>query len=150
MIEQFEISRAEAVIAFESVARDEVVHYGIAQPRGRAGAVFELEDLVEKPEVADAPSNLAVAARYVFSPALFSCLERTTPGKGDEIQLTDAIRLLIREGGKVLGVCLPAGEKRFDIGNFGSYFEAFVEFALADPAHGSGLREHLTVLLSSK
>lgn len=150
MIEQFEISRAEAVIAFESVARDEVVHYGIAQPRGRAGAVFELEDLVEKPEVADAPSNLAVAARYVFSPALFSCLERTTPGKGNEIQLTDAIRLLIREGGKVLGVCLPAGEKRFDIGNFGSYFEAFVEFALADPAHGSGLREHLTVLLSSK
>ena len=54
-----------------------MVHYGIAKPRGPAAEVFELDDLVEKPDVAEAPSNLAVAARYVFSPAIFDCLERT-------------------------------------------------------------------------
>ncbi len=143
MAEQFEAARAQAVIAFEEVPREDVVYYGIAKPRGQAGAVFELDDLVEKPEVAEAPSNLAVAARYVFSPAIFDYLEKTAPGKGNEIQLTDAIRDLIRGGGKVLGVALPPGEKRFDIGNFESYFRAFVEFALADPVYGPALREHV-------
>jgi UTP--glucose-1-phosphate uridylyltransferase len=147
MIDQFERLRADAVIAFERVPPEEVVQYGIAKPRRNGEEVFELEDLVEKPEVQEAPSNLAVAARYVFSPAIFDCLERTQPGKGDEIQLTDAVRLLIREGGKVLGVSLPAGEKRFDIGNFESYFEAFAEFALADPLYGPGLRARLRQLL---
>ena len=147
MIDQFERLRADAVIAFEKVPPEEVVQYGIAKPRRNGEAVFELEDLVEKPEVQDAPSNLAIAARYVFSPAIFDCLERTQPGKGDEIQLTDAVRLLIREGGKVLGVSLPAGEKRFDIGNFESYFEAFAEFALADPLYGPGLRARIRQLL---
>ena len=126
-----------------------MIHYGIAQPRGSAGPVFELEDLVEKPDVAEAPSNLAVAAQYVFSPALFDCLEQTAPGKGDEIQLTDAIRMMIRRGGKVLGISVPPGQKRFDIGNFESYFQAFVEFALADPVQGATLREHLTRLLET-
>ena len=82
MIEQFETSVADAVIAFEEVPPEEVVHYGIAAPRGKAGEVFVLDDLVEKPGVDEAPSNLAVAARYVFSPAIFDCLERTPPGKG--------------------------------------------------------------------
>ena len=62
--------------------------------------------------------------------------------------MTDAIRLLIREGGKVLGVRLPPGEKRFDIGNFESYFQAFVEFALADPQYGKTLRTRLERLLA--
>jgi len=129
------------------VPRLEVVQYGIAQPRGDVGEVFELADLVEKPDVADAPSNLAVAARYVFSPKIFDYLRRTPPGKGNEIQLTDAIRLLIREGHKVLGVRLPAFQRRFDIGNFESYFEAFAEFALADPQYGPALRRVVEKLL---
>jgi UTP--glucose-1-phosphate uridylyltransferase len=107
------------------------------------GEVFELDDLVEKPEPSEAPSNLAVAARYVFSPAIFAFLQRTKPGKGDEIQLTDAIRMLIRDGQRVLGIRLPPGEKRFDIGTFESYFEAFLEFALADPQYGPALRAGL-------
>jgi UTP--glucose-1-phosphate uridylyltransferase len=147
MIEQFERQRADGVIAFEKVPPEEVVQYGIAKPRGDGEEVFELDDLIEKPEVDEAPSNLAVAARYVFSPAIFDCLQRTEPGKGGEIQLTDAVRLLIREGGKVLGVSLPTGEKRFDIGNFESYFEAFAEFALADPLYGPGLRARMRQLL---
>jgi UTP--glucose-1-phosphate uridylyltransferase len=146
MIDQFERSGAAAVIAFEEVPREEVSQYGIAKPRARAADVFELEDMVEKPEVAEAPSNLAVAARYVLSPDIFDYLEKTAPGKGDEIQLTDAIRAMIADGAKALGVSLSSGERRFDIGNFESYFQAFVEFSLADPQHGPALRTHLATL----
>ena len=84
MIERFEQQRADAVVAFEEVPPEEVVHYGIARPRKAAAGVFELADLMEKPEVDEAPSNLAVAARYVFSPAIFDCLETTRPGKGQK------------------------------------------------------------------
>jgi len=150
MIEQFETSGAAAVIALEEVPPEDVVHYGIAKPRDEIAEVFELADLVEKPTVPEAPSNLAVAARYVLSPAIFGYLERTPPGKGDEIQLTDAIRMLIGDGAKVLGVRLNGEEKRFDIGNFESYFQAFVEFALADPDYGPALRAHMVKLLGEK
>jgi len=148
MVHRFESSRADAVIALQEVAAEDVVRYGIARPRGEINEVFELEDLVEKPAVAEAPSNLAVAARYVFSPAIFDYLEKTPPGKGGEIQLTDAIRLLIRSGRKVLGIRLTLEEPRFDIGNFESYFAAFAEFALADPQYGPALRSRLEALLA--
>lgn len=150
MTQEFVRSRADGIIAFEEVPYAEVVHYGIAQPRKEAGDVFELADLVEKPGVQEAPSNLAVAARYVFAPALFEHLAQTRPGKGGEIQLTDAVRQLIKAGGKVLGMRLKQGERRFDIGNFDSYFRAFVEFALADPRHGPGLRSFVAQLLQSE
>ncbi len=146
MIRQFETSGAAAVVAFEQVPPEEVHQYGVAKPRGAVGDVFELADMIEKPDPREAPSNLAVAARYVLSPAIFDYLEKTPPGKGDEIQLTDAIRMMIRDGGKALGVCLPPGEERFDIGNFESYFQAFAEFALADPDYGPALRSHVANL----
>jgi UTP--glucose-1-phosphate uridylyltransferase len=147
MVEHFESSGADGVIALVEVPREEVVHYGIAQPRDGVGDVFELADMIEKPTVDEAPSNLAVAARYVFSPAIFDYLEKTPRGKGNEIQLTDAIRMMIADGRKVLGVRLKAGEQRFDIGNFDSYFATFAEFALADPQYGPALRVHLKRLL---
>jgi len=142
---------AAAVIAFEEVPTSEVSQYGIAQPkssRGTApgsdgGDVFEIADLIEKPSVNEAPSNLAIAARYVLSPAVFDALASTPRGKGGEIQLTDAIRTVIRNGGRAYGVRLHKGEQRYDIGNFDAYFEAFVEFALADPKHGDALRRRL-------
>jgi UTP--glucose-1-phosphate uridylyltransferase len=140
MLDAFEAEKADAVIAFEEVPREDVRNYGIAKPRG-AGELFPLADIVEKPAVAEAPSTLAVAARYVFRPGIFDVLATTKAGKGGEIQLTDAIRTLIHSGGKVLGLRLPPDERRYDIGNFESYFEAFVEFALADPQYGTRLRE---------
>ncbi len=149
MTAQFEESDAQAVIAFEEVPAEDVVNYGIAKPR-REAAVFELEDVVEKPAVNEAPSRLAVAARYVFAPVIFEHLASTPPGKGGEIQLTDAIRRLIRHGGKVLGMKLGRDERRFDIGNFESYFRAFVEFALADPRHGAELRSFVRSLLEGR
>src|SRR5262249_11685171 len=66
MVEEFERSKSDAVIAFETVPREDAEHYGMAKPRGPAGDVFELEDIVEKPGAAESPSDLAVAARYVF------------------------------------------------------------------------------------
>jgi UTP--glucose-1-phosphate uridylyltransferase len=143
MVEAFAQQSADVVIAFEEVPRHEVKQYGIAKPKGTAADVFTLADIVEKPSEAEAPSNLAVAARYVFSPAIFSLLDKTQPGKGGEIQLTDAIRALIHQGGKVVGIKLGMQEQRYDIGNFESYYAAFVDFALADPKYGPELREHL-------
>lgn len=147
MVEEFERSKADAVIAFEEVPPEDVVQYGIARPKNLAGDVFEVADLYEKPTRETAPSNLAIAARYVCSPAVFEFLSRTQPGKASEIQFTDALRLLLAEGGKVIGVRLAAGERRYDIGGFESYFRAFAEFALADKDYGQSLREHLESLL---
>ncbi len=148
MIAEFDRARADAVIAFEEVPREEVVHYGVARPKDMGGEWFQVADVVEKPSVAEAPSNLSIAARYVFAPGIFGLLARTPPGKGGEIQLTDAIRELIRQDGKVLGLRLPPGERRYDIGNFESYFQTFCEFALADERYGPALREHLQRLLA--
>ena len=142
----FRENKADAVIAFEEVPQSDVHHYGIAKPK-KPGDLFELEDVIEKPTEREAPSNLAIAARYVFAPNIFDALQRTPPGKGGEIQLTDAIRLIIQEGGKVLGMKLHQGERRFDIGNYDAYFRAFVEFALADEKYGASLRKFLKQLL---
>jgi len=146
MTRHFVDNHAAAVIAFEEVPDDEVSNYGIARPRTN-GDVFEVADLVEKPDRHEAPSNLAIAARYVLSPLIFDALDRTPPGRGGEIQLTDAIRSVLRDGGRVYGVRLHANERRYDIGNFESYFEAFVEFALADAKFGPALRRRLEELL---
>lgn len=141
----FDENDCAAVIAFEEVPDHEVSQYGIAKPK-TDGDVFELLDIIEKPEQAESPSNLAVAARYIFTPAIFDALNRTTPGKGGEIQLTDAIKIMIEDGAKVCGVRLNRDERRYDIGNFESYFRAFIEFALADEKFGDSLREYIATL----
>ncbi len=141
---------ADAVIAFEEVPADEVFQYGIAKPKGKTDSeIFEIDDLIEKPSVKESPGNLAVAARYVLAPSVFEALKNTKPGAGGEIQLTDAIRLLIQNGGKVYGVRLKENEKRYDIGNFDSYFRAFTEFALADEKFGDDLRKYLKDLVDA-
>ena len=119
------------------------LHYAVA------GEPVAVQNIVEKPSVEASPSTLAVAARYVFSPVIFEMLDRTLPGKGGEIQLTDALRSLITQGETLFGVRLSPEEKRYDIGNFGSYFRAFVEFCLADDKYGADLRRHLEELLDA-
>ena len=136
LIEVFEREQPDAVVAIEEVPREEIEQSGIVVPREERGDVFELAHLVEKPTLAEAPSNLAVAGRYVLSPRLFPYLERTPPGRDGQIQLTDALRMMIGGGGKVIGVRLAPDEHRYDIGDFESYFRTFVEFALADPKYG--------------
>jgi UTP--glucose-1-phosphate uridylyltransferase len=140
LVELFEAHQADAVLAFERVPRKKVSRYGIAAPlddaaEPGAGAktrlteeVFTLGDLVEKPSIETAPSNLAVAARYVFSPRLWPHLvqlagENASRGVGGEIQLTDAIRALIRSGGKVLGYEVQQ-QRRYDVGTYETYVAA--------------------------
>lgn len=147
MSEIFTSMRASCIIAVEEVPAEETRHYGIIDPGEGEGDWVRIKNLVEKPDPAKAPSRWAVAGRYAFSPIIFDMIRRVQPDKRGEIQLTDAIQLLCEEGKRVLALKLPPKDKRYDIGNFPSYFETFVEFALADPLYGPELRRKLIELL---
>lgn len=138
--------KAAAIVAVESVPREETFRYGIVSIEGvepPAGEPVTMTDIVEKPPVSSAPSTLAVAARYVFGPALFEALRRTVPDKRGEIQLTDAIKLLIQMGEPVYAWPLSAEQHRYDVGNFESYFRTFIELALSDERYGYLVRKYI-------
>lgn len=137
---------AQVVIAVEEVPTERVHFYGIVDPGGD-GDTFPIRTMVEKPSAEAAPSRLAVAGRYVFSPRIFEMIRSVRPDHRGEIQITDAIRAVAEGGGRVLGVRLRPEEKRHDIGNMPSYFETFIEFALADPDYGQRVRNHLMKVL---
>ncbi len=124
-----------AVIALETVPREDVSKYGIAKTE-TVGNELRILDLIEKPSLDAAPSRLAVAGRYVLSPAIFDFLHQTEPGRGGEIQLTDAIGAMIRNRKKVIGVPLQAAETRYDVGEFDLYFRAFEDYAAAEKRCG--------------
>jgi UTP--glucose-1-phosphate uridylyltransferase len=146
MIELFETRHASCVIAVEEVPLAQTSHYGIVRVAG-SGDCLRVLNLVEKPRPEEAPSNLAIAGRYVFSPLVFDLIRRVPPDLRGEIQLTDAIQLMCEEGRRVLALKLTEEERRYDIGNFPSYFETFVEFALADPLCGESFRAALKRLI---
>jgi len=137
---------AAALVAVEKVPLEEAFRYGIVSIAGAEpppGEPVAVTDIVEKPPVGTAPTTLAVAARYVFSPAIFEALKRTLPGKRGEIQLTDAIRLLTRMGESVYAWLLSPDQRRYDVGNFESYFRTFIDFALADERYGYLVRKYI-------
>ncbi len=136
-----------SVIAVEEVPLSRVSRYGIVHP-GSEGEAFPIQALIEKPSPEKAPSNLAIAGRYVLSPSIYDALAETSPDSGGEVQLTHAIQRLLELGQPVIGVRLSEKEKRYDIGNFQSYFEAFLDFALADEKLGPDLRQRLVERLS--
>ena len=138
---------ADVVIAVEAVEPAHVRFYGIVEPDGE-GDVFRIRTMVEKPSPDLAPSRLAVSGRYVLAPSIFDMIRRVKPDRREEVQITDAIRAIAEGGGKVVGVKLRADEKRYDIGNMPSYFETFLEFALADPDHGERVRAYLKRVLA--
>jgi UTP--glucose-1-phosphate uridylyltransferase len=147
LIHTHETHNSAATVAFEEVSPEQVSRYGIAKPRdGIADQVFpeefRLDDIVEKPSRERAPSNLAVAARYVLEPEIFSYIKQTQRGAGGELQLTDSIRLLLKNGRPVWGVRLK-NEVRYDIGGFAGYFKAFFEFSLADEDFGEKFRQYM-------
>lgn len=147
MADAFVREGADVVIAVEEVEPAHVRFYGIVEPDGE-GDVFRIRTMVEKPSPDVAPSRLAVSGRYVFGPGIFDMIRRVKPDKRGEIQITDAIRAIAEGGGKVVGVKLRPDEKRYDIGNMPSYFETFLEFALADPDHGERVRAYLKRVLA--
>jgi UTP--glucose-1-phosphate uridylyltransferase len=118
-----------AVIGVELVAADKVERYGIVGGKEIRAGVLKLDTIVEKPSAESAPSRFAVAARYVLTPAIFSCLNETQPGKGGEVQLTDAIKLLI-EREPVHAVVLHS--RRHDIGSPLDWFKTNLVFASRD------------------
>jgi len=134
---------ASCTIALEEVPLEDVDHYGIIKPAEEGASNFVIEALVEKPEPQDAPSQLAIAARYIFGPEIFDVIRRTAPGRRGELEITDAISNLIKMGHKVMGVKLRKDEARYDIGNFESYFKSFIDFALADEKYGYMVRQHI-------
>jgi UTP--glucose-1-phosphate uridylyltransferase len=137
---------AAAVVAVERVLPEETFRYGIVSISGvepPPGEPVAMTDIIEKPPSGTAPTSLAVAARYVFSPAIFEALSRTLPDKRGELQLTDAIRLLIQMGKPVYAWLLAPEQRRYDVGNFESYFRTFVDFALADERYGYLARKYI-------
>lgn len=116
-----------SVIAVETVPADKVNRYGIVGGEALSDTILQLETLVEKPPVGQAPSNLAIAGRYILTPEIFNCIDQTAPGKGGEIQLTDAMRLLLKR--ENLYAHRIEG-KRHDIGNKLDFLKTTVEFAL--------------------
>jgi UTP--glucose-1-phosphate uridylyltransferase len=143
MIEVFEQNAAACVVAVEEVPLAETGQYGIVAPAGVEDGAVRVAHLVEKPGPERAPSRLAIAGRYIFSPRIFDEIRRVEADQRGEIQLTDAIERMCTAGLRVFAVQLTPEERRYDVGNFASYFEAFVEFALADPVHGAELQEML-------
>ncbi|MHB8505748.1 MAG: UTP--glucose-1-phosphate uridylyltransferase GalU [Acidimicrobiales bacterium] len=141
MLRAFE-QRGSSVVALLPVPEDHVSLYGCAAVDrvDGSGNLVRLRNIVEKPDPDEAPSDLAVMGRYVFTPAIFDEIERTAPGKGGEIQLTDAIRLLLARQ-DVYGYTFREG--RFDVGNKLDYLRATVELALEREDLGPAFREWL-------
>ncbi len=129
-----------SVLAVEEIPREKVSSYGIIRGRGFADSLYLIEDIVEKPSVEEAPSNLGAIGRYVFTPEIFDCLKRTPVGVGGEIQLTDAIRML-RQQQKVYAYAFKG--KRYDTGDKAGYVQAIIDFALERPSLREEIISHL-------
>ncbi|AXI79114.1 UTP--glucose-1-phosphate uridylyltransferase [Peterkaempfera bronchialis] len=149
-----EVQRAlgGSVVALIEVDPSQIHLYGCAavkpsewQGSGKDGEVVQVTDLVEKPDSAEAPSNYAVIGRYVLDPAVFEVLHGTAPGRGGEIQLTDALRTLAgrgaHEGGPVHGVLFKG--RRYDTGDRADYLRAIVRLACEREDLGPGFRAWL-------
>jgi UTP--glucose-1-phosphate uridylyltransferase len=139
MIKGFD-DHGSSVVALMEVDPDSISSYGCAAVRERTGPLCEITRIVEKPAVEDAPSNLAVMGRYLFTPDIFEHLAGLTPGVGGEIQLTDAIQRQL-ESGPVYGFTFTEG--RFDIGKKIDYLRATVELALRRSDLGPEFRQFL-------
>jgi UTP--glucose-1-phosphate uridylyltransferase len=139
MGERFE-QTGHSILGVEPVEPGETASYGIIDADESSGPLVRIKGIVEKPDPAEAPSNLAVVGRYILTPAIFDCLENVQPGKGGEIQLTDGIAaLMARE--PVLAYRYHG--IRYDCGSKLGYMKANVEYALRHPEIGSEFNEYL-------
>ena len=116
-----------SILGVQKVDDEDIGKYGIVDGKPIEDHVYKVKGLVEKPSVDEAPSNMAIMGRYIISPAIFEILERTKPGKGGEIQLTDALKVL---AGQEAMYAYNFEGKRYDVGDKQGFLEATVEFAL--------------------
>ncbi len=131
------------ILGVQEVELDEVIHYGIITPKPAGPGLFRVTDLIEKPRRGEAPSRLAVIGRYVLPPEIFPILEKTPPGKNQEIQLTDALRTLASKA--PLHACLVNGT-RHDAGDKLGFLKATVDFGLKNPELGDRFARYLKEL----
>ena len=141
MIEVFDEYQA-SVIGVQTVPDDQVDKYGIVSGKPVTGDIFEVDDMVEKPAIGTAPSNLAILVRYIITPAIFNILENTGKGAGGEIQLTDGLKTL---GEKQRILAYDFKGRRYDVGDKLGFLEATVEYGLRTP----GLEERFTEYLKN-
>jgi UTP--glucose-1-phosphate uridylyltransferase len=115
------------ILGVQEVPTEDISKYGIVKGMHIEDRVYKVKDLIEKPKVEEAPSNIAILGRYIITPQIFDILENTVPGKGGEIQLTDALRVLIQNEAMY---AYNFEGRRYDVGDKLGFLEATVEFAL--------------------
>lgn len=131
------------ILAIQKVPKSQTQHYGIIDGKKLEDGVYLVNDMVEKPLPDEAPSNLAIIGRYILTPEIFTALERTKPGKGGEIQLTDGLRLLGKE--QPIYAYEFQG-KRHDAGDKLGFLKATVEYGLKNEEFGKEFRNYLQKL----
>ena len=130
-----------SAIALEKVPKEKVERYGIIDGVEIEKNIYDIKKLVEKPPISEAPSNLAIMGRYVLSPEIFDNIEKTTPGVGGEIQLTDALSQLDNIYGAIFD------GKTYDIGNRLDWLKTSIEFALEDESARDDLVQYLKTII---
>ncbi|GAB6876224.1 UTP--glucose-1-phosphate uridylyltransferase GalU [Thermaerobacter litoralis] len=133
-----------SVVAVREVPREQVRRYGVVDGEPVGERLFRVRDMVEKPDPAEAPSNLAIVGRYIIEPEIFDLLERVGRGKNDEIQLTDALRLLAQSQAVY---AYQVQSRRYDVGEKLGFLQATVEFALMRPELAPDFRDYLVGLV---
>ncbi|KNY30324.1 UTP--glucose-1-phosphate uridylyltransferase GalU [Pseudobacteroides cellulosolvens] len=132
------------VLGVQHVPQEDVPKYGIVSCKQVDDRVYKVKDLVEKPDIENAPSNIAILGRYIISPHIFEFLESATPGKGGEIQLTDALKSLISNEAIY---AYDFEGKRYDVGNRLGFLEATVEYALTRDDIKDDFKTYLTKVI---
>ncbi|AGB42239.1 UTP-glucose-1-phosphate uridylyltransferase [Halobacteroides halobius DSM 5150] len=144
LIEAF-AEKESSIIGVQKVADEVVNKYGIVDYDQQEDDLYKVDNLVEKPALEEAPSNIAILGRYILTPEIFTILENTPPGKGNEIQLTDALESLLAQDEIYARVFTG---KRYDIGNKLGFLKATVEFALSREDIKDDFSNYLAELLS--
>lgn len=139
MIARFE-EHQSTILALQKVPRSEIHRYGVIAGKEIRKNLYEIHDLIEKPKPSSAPSDLAILGRYILTPEIFPCIEKTPAGKGGEMQLTDALKALLKKG-PIYGVLFNG--KRYDGGDKVGYLKATVEFALKHQGVNSDFKKYL-------
>jgi UTP--glucose-1-phosphate uridylyltransferase len=135
------------VLALQRVPKSEIHRYGVIAGKEVDKNIFKISDMVEKPKASEAPSDLAIIGRYILTPGIFNILEKTKPGKGGEIQLTDALKAQLKRK-PVYGYLFEG--KRYDGGNKIGYLKATVELALKNPSLKDEFREYLSSVMKKE
>ena len=143
LIEVYEEKNA-TVLGVQTVAHEDVSKYGIVDGVNVGERLYKVRDLVEKPPVEEACSDIAILGRYVISPDIFEYLENQTPGAGGEIQLTDALKRMANDGKEMYAYDFKG--TRYDVGSKIGFVQANIEFALRDESLRDEIKEYLEKL----